>query len=142
MTHSALRYVAIVLLLFAIISAFTSWKGDKPFTSGSKKIYLFAMISLHIQLTIGILLYFIGPRVPAYLEAGSVMASPARVFVVEHAVGMILGIALVTRGYVRSKKLKEDARKHKAVAIMYLVGTLIILASIPWPFRGVGTNWI
>ena len=143
MTHSVLRYIAVVLLLFAIISAFLGWKGNKPFTSGSKKIYLFAMVSLHLQLVIGLILYFVGPRVPAYLEAGNVMASTtSRLFVMEHLVGMIIGIGLVTLGYSRAKRLAEDVRKHKSVAVWYLIGTLIIFASIPWPFRGVGTDWI
>jgi len=141
--HSGLRYIALILLLVAIVKAWGAWKGQKPFTGGSKKLYLFAMVSLHLQLVIGLVLYFVGPRVQTYLAAGDVMGNgTARFFVIEHISVMIIGIALVTVGYSRGKRLSEDVKKHKSVAVWYLIGTLLILSRIPWPFmKNLGVAW-
>jgi uncharacterized membrane protein YbhN (UPF0104 family) len=52
--HSGLRYVVLALMLAAIFKAFTS----KQYTEGTRKLNLFAMISVHIQILIGLILYF------------------------------------------------------------------------------------
>jgi len=61
---------------------------------------------------------------------------------VEHLVGMIVGIALITVGRALYKRRKSDAEKFKATVIYFSLGMLIILATIPWPFReALGRAW-
>jgi len=60
--HSGFRYVVCVLVLLAIIQSLLGWFGKKPYTEGNRKINLFALISAHTQLIIGLVLYFLSPN--------------------------------------------------------------------------------
>ena len=138
-SHSGLRWIALVLLLVAVVMAFSGWKGKKPFAKSHNMITLFAFVTLHIQLLLGFILYFAGPKTAVAFQSASVMGdSFARFWVVEHLAGMLVGIVFVTMGRVRMKKLTDDTQKHKFIFVYYLIGLAIILVSIPWPFRNVG----
>jgi hypothetical protein len=135
--HSGLRWVALILLVAAVATAFGRWQSRNAFTESNRKLYLFTLIAVHSQLLIGLVLYFISPKV----DFGMMSDKLYRFYTVEHLVGMLIAIALVTVGYSRSKRLTDAADKHKAVAIFMGIGLLIILASIPWPFRIPGAGW-
>ncbi len=125
-SHSALRYVALVLILLAILQAFAALSSNKPYTEGNRKLNLFAMISVHLQLVIGLILYFISPAVDF-----SKMSDPVfRYWNVEHITSMILAIALITIGHSRSKKAVEAKLKHRAIGIFYTIALVIILVAI------------
>ena len=122
--HSGLRYIVLLLLLIAIFQGFMGMSGKKVFTNGNRKIALFAMISCHIQLLLGLVLYFFGNVGLATItnpELDSVMGNPAaRFWGVEHITGMILAIALITIGHSKSKKANEDKaskRRHKVTLV-------------------------
>ncbi len=136
--HSGLRWVVLVLLLAAIFNAFSK-KKNGTWTDKDKKITLFAMIFTHIQLLIGLVLYFISPKV-SFTE-GFMKETVLRFYAVEHLVTMILAIALITIGYSKSKRATVDTKKFSLVATFYLIGLILILAGIPWPFRIPGAGW-
>jgi Na+/H+ antiporter NhaC len=56
----------------------------------------------------------------------------------EHPLTMILAIVLITLGYGMSKKSVSDADKFKKAFRYFLVALVLILISIPWPFREIG----
>jgi len=58
-----------------------------------------------------------------------------RFFAVEHLAGMLIAIILIHIGKAQGKRPIGDKAKHRRTMIFYLVALLIILASIPWPFR-------
>ena len=141
--HSGLRYVVIALLLVAIIQAFAGWFGGKPFTETNRKIGLFALISVHIQLILGLILYFISPVVqPALADMGAAMQDPVlRFWAVEHITTMIIGIVLVTIGYSTAKRATTDKAKFTRIALFYLIGFILIMSVIPWPWSRVPRGW-
>ena len=141
--HSALRYVVLILLIIAVIRALIGWRGSKPFKSSDKKLYLFTLIFTHIQLLIGLVLYFISPIVDqAYADFGAAMKnSVLRFWAVEHFTVMLVAIILITIGYSSSKKAVEDTKKHMRIGLFYLIGLILILISIPWPFSSVARPW-
>ena len=57
--HSGFRYIVFLLVLVAIIQSLLGWLGQKPYTETNRKINLFALISAHTQLLIGIVLLFV-----------------------------------------------------------------------------------
>ncbi|MDG2331418.1 MAG: hypothetical protein P8M05_07490 [Flavobacteriales bacterium] len=128
--HSGLRWILLILVLLAIIKGFGGISGNKPFSAGTKKTALFAMITCHLQLLVGLVLLFTSSKVSFEFEGSKV----ASFLVMEHLTGMILGIALITVGYSTSKRSQDDKKKHKRIAIWYTIGLLAILGSIPWPF--------
>jgi uncharacterized membrane protein YozB (DUF420 family) len=143
-SHSGLRWVVLILVLGAIARAVTNMSSGK-FTALDDKLSLFSLISAHIQLLLGLILYFISPFVKAAMEMGMGAAmkdTVMRFWLVEHIFGMVVGIALITVGRIAAKKATEDKTKFKKIAVYFGIGLLIILATIPWPFREVlGRGW-
>ena len=61
--HSVNRWIVLILIVLALFKAFSGWFGKKEFTASDKKSALFALIFTHIQLILGLGLYFISPLV-------------------------------------------------------------------------------
>nr|WP_294899212.1 cytochrome B [uncultured Pedobacter sp.] len=122
--HSILRYVVLILVLLSIFQALAA--GNKPYTEANKKVNLFALISAHTQLLIGLVLYFISPKVDF-----SQMSDPiTRYWNVEHISMMILAIILITIGYSKSKKAVEAKAKHRAIYVYYTIAIVVVLLAI------------
>lgn len=136
--HSGLRWVVLILLLLAIFNAFSKKKGG-TWTPKDKKIALFTLIFTHVQLLIGLVLYFQSPKVS--FGSGVMSETIQRFYTVEHISLMLVAIALITVGYSKSKRGETDAKKFGAIATFYLIGLILILVSIPWPFRIEGAGW-
>lgn len=139
--HSMWRYVALAMLLLAIVKALSGWLGKKEHTSGDVKLSLFAMISLHIQLLSGLILYAISPAVN-FGPMAEMMKMPNRYWTVEHIAVMIVATIIITIGRKKALKSDEDMDKHKKTAIFYLLGLLIIFFSIPWPWSTVSRAFV
>ncbi|MGF7214862.1 putative membrane protein [Spirosoma lacussanchae] len=135
--HSGLRWIALILLLAAVAVAIGKWQGRSGYTDGNRKLYLFTLIAVHTQLLIGLLLYFISPKV----NFDQLSDKLYRFYTVEHTTGMLIAIVLITIGYSRSKRATDPTTKQRLVGIFYGLGLLLILASIPWPFRIPGAGW-
>ena len=126
--HSGFRYIVFVLVLLAIIQSLLGWFGKKPYTEVNRKINLFALISAHTQLLIGIVLYFLSPNVQ--FNSDTMKNDTTRYFTVEHWVMMLIAIALITIGHSKSKKTILPENKHKTIAIFYIIAFLVIIGAI------------
>ncbi len=126
--HSGFRYVVFALVLVAIIQSLLGWVGKKPYTEINRKINLFALISAHTQLLIGIILYFLSPYVQ--FNSSTMKDATTRYFTVEHWVGMIIAIALITVGHSKAKKTELSESKHKTIALFYIIAFLVIIGTI------------
>jgi NADH:ubiquinone oxidoreductase subunit 2 (subunit N) len=141
--HSGLRWIALLLLLITIIKAFSGMSGNKVFTAGDKKLALFTLITMHLQLVIGLSLYFIGKYYQAIDTTDESVKSLNRFFRMEHSLMMLIAIALITVGYSKAKRADSSKAKFKSLAIFFTIGLVIILAMIPWPFmqKFAGFKW-
>jgi hypothetical protein len=143
--HSLLRWILLLLLIAVVIKALQGRNGGKVFGPGDRKLSLFTLISAHLQLLIGGLLYMVSPTVQQSLaNMGAAMKdSINRFWAVEHLSLMIVSIALLTIGHIKAKKATSDQDKFKAQALYFTIGLLLILIAIPWPFRevGAGRGW-
>ena len=137
--HNFMRWVILILLIVAIVRHFSGLNNKKAFTAGDKKIDLFLMISAHITLLIGLYQWIAGPwGLKNILDNGmsSVMKDPVqRFFAVEHMVGMLIAIILITIGRGVAKKSMPDGAKHKKALTMFVIALILIVISIPWPGR-------
>ncbi|MBM3160434.1 MAG: cytochrome B [Bacteroidetes bacterium] len=136
--HSGLRWIVLLLLIYSIANAIIR---RNTYEKKDRLLYMFTMVSMHIQLLIGLVLYFfISGKVT--FHPGWITAAQHRFYGMEHLVGMILAIALVTIGHIASKKQIESSTKHKRILVWYSIGLILVLAFIPWPFRTVlGGHW-
>ncbi|HPG11531.1 MAG TPA: hypothetical protein PLU37_08380 [Chitinophagaceae bacterium] len=144
--HSVLRWVLLIILLIAIYKSFADRR--KPFTPGHRKAGMFAMICADIMLLIGLYQWFAGPLGLKSIQSNGVsvvMKDPVlRFYAFEHTIGMLIAIALIHIGYSYAKKIIDDTVKHRRAIVFYGLALLIILISIPWPFRmvGAGRHWL
>lgn len=144
-SHSGLRWIVLGLVVGAIVKSATGLSSNRSYDSLDNKLSLFSLIFAHIQLLLGFGLYFISPFVKAAMESGMGVAmkdAVLRFWLVEHLLGMLIGITLITIGRIASKKATEDSTKFKKVVIYFSLGLLVIFATIPWPFReALGRGW-
>jgi heme A synthase len=68
--HSYWAYLVVIMLTIASISAIIGWVSGKEYSAGNFRISLFTLIVSHIQLLIGIVLYFVAPYFKMWGEVG------------------------------------------------------------------------
>ena len=132
-THSGLAYLALLALVLVIIWALVGALSGREFQEKDRKIALIAFILCHIQLLVGLILYFVSPLGFSLLAGGGAMAdATARLTALEHPLINILAIVLVSVGFIRAKKLESSTAKFRSIYMMYAVGLVLILSRIPW----------
>lgn len=133
--HSYFAYIVLLVLVVATINAIIGWLTKKEFLfEKDLRISLFALILSHIQLLIGLIVFFVstsGLKAIQILGMGG-LNSAARLLAVEHPFTNILAIVLITVGWSRHKKKDTDTAKFKSIGIFYGLGLLLILSRIPW----------
>jgi len=133
--HSGWAYLVLIMLIIAFVNAVIGFIGKKSFKNKDLRISLFTLIVAHIQLVLGLTMYFISPYFSHMKEIGmgAAMNDPkTRLFMVEHPLMMILAIALITIGFSKQKKRANDYAKFKTITIFYGLALLLILSRIPW----------
>ncbi len=132
--HSWIAYIALALLLIASLNGIFGLVSKRSFKASDRQIGLMALIFTHIQLLIGLILYFISPLVQSFGVA--MKDSTLRLYALEHPLINIIAVILITIGWSKHKKKTEDAAKFKSFAVFYTLGLILILSRIPW------SNWI
>jgi len=136
--HSGLRWIVLLLLIYSIANAIIR---RNTYEKKDRLLYMFTMVSMHIQLLIGLVLYYFISLKVQFID-GWMKVKLYRFYGLEHVVGMLIAIALVTIGHIASKKQIESSTKHKRILVWYSIGLILVLAFIPWPFRTVlGGHW-
>lgn len=128
--HSGWAYLAILVLIIAVINSFLGKSSKKEFTAKDRKVALFALIGAHIQLLIGFILYFLSPL--GLVALGQMKEASLRLTSLEHPFINIIAIVLITVGWSKHKKASSSEAKFKFIAIFYGIGLLLILSRIPW----------
>jgi len=128
--HSGWAYLAVLLLFVTAINATIGYTTKKEFLPKDRKIALFALIAIHIQLAIGIIIYFVSPLGMASL--GKMKEAALRLTSLEHPLLNLIAIVLITIGWSRHKKAANSEAKFKTISIFYGIGLVLILARIPW----------
>jgi mono/diheme cytochrome c family protein len=130
--HSYLRW----LVLLLAITVFVKTLATRTRSAGDVKLHRILLGVVDLQFTIGLLLYvFLSPITSAFFAAGfaASMKEPGlRFFGVEHITGMVLAVAAVHMAPPR----KSPTRRRVLITVgVFLV---LVVASIPWPFKKAG----
>lgn len=128
--HSGWAYLALLLLVIAVVNSFMGKTSKKEFTSKDKKIALFALIGTHTQLLIGLVLYFVSPL--GLSSLGQMKDAALRLTSLEHPLLNLIAIVLITIGWSKHKKAASNEAKFKSIAVFYGLGLVFILSRIPW----------
>ncbi len=131
--HGQLPFLLLAALSVAVVIFSLKLIQKGPFAKADKSLALITLIFTHVQLLLGIILYFVSPLVKEALNSGEMMSNAAHRFnAIEHGLTMIFAIVLITAGYSKSKKKTEDAAKFKTLVIFYGLGLILALSRIPW----------
>lgn len=133
--HNGLRWLVLLSLILAIVLAFYGWFAKKEWKGRDKSLSLILMIFMDLQFLVGMFLYiFFSPITKlAFRDFGAAMKNPdLRFYVVEHALMMLIAVALVHIGRSVTKKDITGEKRHRAAAIFYTLSLVIILLAIPW----------
>lgn len=126
--HSGMAYLALLALVFTVIWAFA--RRNATFEKKDKTIAIISMTLVHLQLIIGLVLYF---GLGRYNLSSAIMQdSFSRLIHLEHPLTMLIGIVLITIGYSKAKRTEGDAKKFKLIYSLYALGTILIIARIPY----------
>jgi hypothetical protein len=140
-THSLLRYFILISLILVIVNSLLGMMNRKPFGKWDNKFSLYLLIFTHMQLVVGIILYFINlsqNRLVQFNE-NTMKDDGLRYWAVEHLVGMLVAVVLITVARASSKRLADDTAKHKRLFIFNLVALAVIVATISIGDRGLLT---
>ena len=134
--HNLVKWFVLLFGLLTLTNAFGGVFKKRAYTESDNKSNLFFMISCDVQFLLGLILYFANGWFARLKDLGNNMKEPyTRFFTMEHMSMMILAWILVHVGRAQVKKAGTDAAKHKKMLIFFGLAMLLILASIPWPFR-------
>jgi predicted acyltransferase len=129
--------LALGALVLVILWALVGTLSGREFQERDRKIALIAFILCHLQLLVGLILYFVSPIGYSLLSGvGAMSDAAARLTALEHPLINIVAIVLITIGYSRAKKLESAKAKFRSIYMLYAVGLVLILSRIPW------TNWL
>lgn len=144
--HSIGRWAILILLVIAIFNSAVA--GGRPFIKSDARTGLLLMIFTDVMLLIGLVLWYFGPRGYAMIKNAGSMSNvmqdaTTRFYGVEHLTGMLIAIILIHIGKAQSKKHISDNAKHRRTVLYYVLALVIMLFTIPWPFReiGIGRGW-
>ena len=131
--HSYWAYLVVLMVALATFNALAGYFGNREF---GPKDFRVALIVSHIQLIIGLVLYFVSPNAFGAIKRigmGGVMKDASlRLLAVEHLSVMVLAIILITIGYSKHKKKLVSKPKFKMLAIFYTLAFILMLSRIPW----------
>jgi len=134
--HSIVRWLLIAALLFCLLKSINGLirksrygKLDNIFRSITSGVS-------HLQLIIGIVLYFKSP-ITTYFRTNTAQAigyADVTFFGLFHICFMVVSILLLTIGASKAKRAKTDSAKHKQIVLWFGISAVLILLAIPWPF--------
>lgn len=132
--HSKLPLLFFAIGIVFFIKYTLSLIGKKEYTEADKKLALMVLALAHLQLVIGLVLYFISPIVQEALkDFSSAMKDPSTsLYVVEHISVNIIAIIAITVGYSKAKRMTDNKYRFKTTLLFYAIGYALILSRIPW----------
>jgi len=133
--HSYWAYLVLLILVLAVLNSIIKLVGKKEYEAKDFRLALFTLIVSHIQLLLGLILYFVSPRFSLFSESGMgeiMKNSVDRLYLVEHPLINIIAVALITIGYSKHKKKLLSEAKFKTLSVFYTIALILFLSRIPW----------
>ena len=132
--HSYCAFFVLIILLLAVLNALRGKISGKEFGSNDLRISLFGLIFSHIQLLIGLILYFVSPWFDQWssMGMGIMKNAESRLYLIEHPITNIVAIVLITMGWSMHKRQSESSKKFLRIALFFGLGLVFLLSRIPW----------
>jgi hypothetical protein len=133
--HSGWRWLVVISLLLSVVVGFAGWSWRRPFTAVINGLRHWTATIAHIQLLLGMYLYFQSPFVRYAVPGdGRHVVSEHVYFRYLHIALMFLAVVVITIGSAKAKRAVDDGAKFRTMFWWFLAGLVILLIAIPWPF--------
>jgi hypothetical protein len=137
--HSWLRWLVLLVAVWVCIRAYLGWFSNRKFVKGDGMAGGMFVGLMHLQLLIGLLLYFfLSPLIQtAFTDFGAAMKNKElRYWSVEHMAVMVLAVIVAQIGRIISKRAVVDQKKHQTAALYFTIALLLMLSRIPFDQAG------
>ena len=125
--HSGWAYLTVLMAIVFFLTVSFYALNRKLKDNTITKISFFTTVIFHIQLLIGVVLYFLSPY--AKWTENTMKDETNRLYAVEHPLIMFAAVILIT---VANSKIKKSETIKIPVAILSLFALACILSRIPW----------
>jgi hypothetical protein len=124
MLHHLLPFFFYIILVITIVKAYFG-----RISNPKKNVFVsISHILAHTQLLIGLYLW-----INFVSGAGIHMGESANRFVtVEHPLMMVIGVALITIGKIKAKKIEDVEKANKTIFLYFLIAFILIAVRTPW----------
>lgn len=132
--HSGLRYLVLLAAVVVVIKSLIGWFGGGNYSKFDKILAPAYVGLMHLQLLIGLFLYFIYSPFVTYNMGDKV----SRYWSVEHIALMIFAVAAAQIGRSISKKSSDAQVKFRFQTIFFGISILLVLVGLAtMPGRGI-----
>lgn len=134
--HNLVRWVFLIVFLITLYRSWRGWKRRREFLPIDNTLRSLTVTLVHIQMVIGVYLYFKSPFVDFFYKnfSAAVKDRTTRYFGMEHIFMMILAVIFITIGGSKARRRHKPGEKFKAMAVWFTIALVILLVSVPWPF--------
>ena len=132
--HSYWAFLVIIILTLIVINSIIAKFSGRAFNTKDLRLSLFGLIFSHIQLLIGLILYFTSPWFNQFYQIGMDLLKNAesRLYLIEHPLINIIAIIFITLGWSLHKRQLDSSKKFLRIGIFYGLGLIFLLSRIPW----------
>ncbi len=137
--HNGMRWVVLLGLLAPILASIQGRISKRSFGGGDALLLKLANGFTHLQLLVGLVLYFgFSPLTLQFFGSGvdvdfaDIFENQMLFFALYHSVLMFVSVVVISIGGSLARRAKEDAQKFNMIARYYGIALLLVLAAIPW----------
>ena len=132
--HSYWAFLVIIILTLIVINSIIAKFSGRAFNTKDLRLSLFGLIFSHIQLLIGLILYFTSPWFDQFYQIGIDILKNAesRLYLIEHPLINIVAIIFITLGWSLHKRQLDSSKKFLRIGMFYGLGLIFLLSRIPW----------
>ena len=132
--HTYLRWLVLISLIISLYKAFKDYFSKAAFTKGDNAVRHWTATIAHVQLMVGMTLYFQSPLIKYFLKNGAKGNFEFTFFGMIHSTLMLVAIVIVTIGSALAKRKETDREKFRTMLVWYSLALILIFIAIPWPF--------
>ena len=133
--HSLGRWLVLISLITSIAIAARGIRKSRPFTPTANAWRHWTATIAHLQLLLGMLLYFQSPVVKYALPNDPYHLMNEHLFFrYIHITLMFVAVIVITIGSAKARRAPTDHAKYRIMLAWFAAALLILLIAIPWPF--------
>lgn len=125
--HSGWAYLTLLAAILFFFSVGFYAINKKQRNNALTKLSFITTIVFHVQLVLGLALYFYSPY--AKWNSETMKDSTLRFFSMEHPLMMFAAVIFIT---IANSKLKKSESVQLSTAVFALLGLALVLSRIPW----------